>query len=339
MASLSAKEPGEDLPGIDEPTPHGRNILHKPATLVLIILVTVTAFAAFFYTREAEVSFSVEKYAYDSVPAMITFNYSHSGRLSDSLFLIPSRRPFLKTRLNPREKEFKYEYRTPGIFTASIMYGNEVIDSTSVLIKSAGWVASLYHYNRVHGSSIETYIRGNDIRADGRLHLSPEILNRNNIKIDGNLFTLFYYVTDPFEMDYDNFVLDIRVKADSIYNYPYPYLYIGLITRDGLQFVPLSSNGNQREDALNFSELFMEGNTTDMSMFETDVYKWNNIRIENRNRDVSVYLNNNHIYQFSYQTQLEMICGFNITFLGSGSVDIISLSDQSGKMIYIEEFE
>lgn len=338
VASISAKKGWEDLHGNDELTPTVRNIFHKPQILALIILVPVIAFAIFSRSRKAEVSFSTEKNVYDSLPATVTFNYSHRGKLSDSLFLISSGRPLVKTRLNPKQKEFKHEYRTPGIFTASILYGNKVIDSTSILIKSGGWVASLYHYNRVHGSSIETYINGNEIIADGKLNLSPEILSKNNIKIDGNLFTLYYYVTDPFEMDYDNFTLDITVKSDSIFNYPYPYLYTGLISRDGLQFIPLSSKGNHREDAISFSEVFMEGNTTDLSMFETDVYSWNNLRLENRNRDVSVYLNNSLLYRFSYEMPLEMICGFNILFLGSGSVDRLSLLDSDSKIIYSEDF-
>ena len=320
IESISEKEPNEGVTVNDESVPAGRKHYLKPAHPILAILILVFAYFVFSHFREAEISFSTESKVYDSIPATVTYYYSHKGRLSDSLFLIPSGRPFVKTGLNPRENEFRYEYRTPGLFTASILYGNETIDSTSILIKTGDWVASIYHYNRVHGSSIETYIKGDDIIAEGNLHLSPEILSENDIKIDGSLF------------------LDIRVKADSIYNYPCPYLYIGLITRDGLQFVPLSSNGNQSEDAINFSEVYMEGNTTDMSMFKTDVYKWNNIRIENRNRDVSVYLNNNHIYQFSYETPLEMICGFNIMFLGSGSVDFIRLLDIKGNEIYTEDF-
>ena len=112
------------------------------------------------------------------------------------------------------------------------------------------------------------------------------------------------------------------------------YVYISLMTREGMEFIPFSSQGIEQDQSINFSDSFLEGNTNDLSSLTTDVYSWSDIRIENSDRQVSIFINGKEAVSFTYKEPLEPVCGFNFTFLGTGSIDRLVLFDSKGNTIF-----
>jgi hypothetical protein len=202
------------------------------------------------------------------------------------------------------------------------------------MVKTEGWIAAVYSYNSRKGSNIESFFTEDELLDQGTLHIAKESLEEREISVDGNLFSLFYLVSDTFNMDYDNFILETRVKSDSIYNFPSPYFYVSLVTRNGLEFIPFFHMKPDREHAISFSDTFLEGQTNDLSPLVTHLYKWNDIRIENHNKNITVFINGKESLNFSYKSPLEPIYGFNFTFLGTGSVERVVLKDTLMNTVY-----
>jgi transcriptional regulator with XRE-family HTH domain len=303
-------------------------------TAILIILIIPLIIFIVYRLKEPSFSLAPHVMTCDSVPSQAVFRITARGNVKDSLFLVPSRRYRRSITVKPHQREVMCHYPVPGLYTATLFYGNRAADSAEVLIKTDGWLASVYNYNRMKGSSIEHYFSSGEISDNGRICLTGEKLASNGISVDGNLYTLYYYVAEPFKMDYDNFILETRVKADSIFNYPYPYFYLSLMTREGMEFIPFSVQGIEQDQSINFSDSFLEGNTNDLSSLTTRVYSWNDIRIENSDRHVKILINGKEAVSFTYKEPLEPICGFNFTFLGTGSIDRLVLLDDKGNTVF-----
>ena len=82
----------------------------------------------------------------------------------------------------------------------------------------------------------------------------------------------------------------------------------------------------------------VKGNTTDLSMFTTNVYSWMNITIDNINKNVSIFDNSTEIFKLIYKEPIDTIYGFHISFLGTGRIDEVILSDRDGDLIYYNDF-
>ena len=300
----------------------------------IAILAVVGLLAVIVFGKSPQVSLSDELIVRDTLPAEVNFTITTKGRLKDSLFLIPAQRPLKRIHIDRKAGQVMYTYQIPGHYDAYLQYANKIVDSCQVLVRTKGWIAAVYSYNSMKGASIESYFSDDQISKGEQIHIPREDLEARGISVDGSLFTLFYYVTDPFEMDYDNFILEARVKSDSVYNFPIPYYYVSLVTRNGLEFIPFTHKQADRNHAISFNDSFLEGQTNDLSPLVADLYEWNDIRIENRNRNIRVFINGKESLNFTYKKPMKPIYGINFTFLGSGSLEKVCLSDTLHRQIY-----
>lgn len=310
----------------------------KGIIAVMAIIAVVIAAGAILFGRPARISLPDDFIVIDTLPAQVNFDIDIKGRLKDSLFLIPTQRPQKKIHVGRKNDNVTFSYKTPGFCDVCLEYSDEIIDSCQVLVKTKGWMASVYSYNSMKGARIESYFSSDEISSEGKAHIPAENLEARGISIDGSLFTLFYYVAEPFEMDYDNFILEARIKSDSVYNFPIPYCYVSLVTRNGLEFIPFTHRQADRDHAISFNDSFLEGQTNDLSHLVTDLYEWNDIRIENRNRNIRIFVNGSESFSFTYRNPMKTIYGMNFTFLGTGSIDRVCLSDTLRERIYEESW-
>lgn len=300
----------------------------------IAILVVIALLAVIVFGKSPQVSLSDEFIVRDTLPAEVNFAITIKGRLKDSLFLIPTQRPQKRIHIDRKADHVMFPYKTPGFYDVYLEYSNKIVDSCQVLVRTKGWIASVYSYNSMKGARIESYFSAEETGKEEKIHIPGKDLEARGISIDGNLFTLFYYVTDPFEMDYDNFILEARVKSDSVYNFPIPYYYISLVTRNGLEFVPFTHKQTDRNHAISFNDSFLEGQTNDLSQLAADLYEWNDIRIENHNRNVKIFINGRESLNFTYKKPMKPVYGINFTFLGTGSIEKVRLSDTLHRQIY-----
>jgi len=333
-AAGTTSQAGSEVYERDAPGGRVRRVRLKWITAAMVVIAVAIAAWVILSGRPPRISLSDDYIVIDTLPAQVKLAIDIKGRVKDSLFLIPTQRPLKKIHVDRKADHVLFPYKTPGFFDVYLEYSNKIIDSCQVLVRTKGWVAAVYSYNSMKGASIESYFSAEKISNEGNVHIPRQRFEERGISIDGNLFTLYYYVTDPFKMDYDNFILEARVKSDSVYNFPIPYYYISLVTRNGLEFIPFTHKQTDRDHAISFNDSFLEGQTNDLSSLVADLYEWNDISIENHNRNIKILINGRESLSFTYKKPMKPIYGINFTFLGSGSIEKVCLADTLKRLIY-----
>jgi len=78
--------------------------------------------------------------------------------------------------------------------------------------------------------------------------------------------------------------------------------------------------------------------SVDLSQFAQDLSQWRNIRIENHNQDIRLFLDKNQIFQQSYSSSIGQLKGISYIFHGSGYVDFCQLKDSDKNIILEKQF-
>ena len=138
-------------------------------------------------------------------------------------------------------------------------------------------------------------------------------------------------------MDGDNFILETRVKNDIREN-PCQTLYLYIICAEGVAYLPLTTPGCVSTLRLKYSDYYADGKSNDLSVFGCDLSDWIDLRCEVKNKEVKIFINQNLKHQLVYSRPLEKIVGIAYNFKGCGAVDFIKLSDQTGKIVYEDNF-
>ena len=104
-------------------------------------------------------------------------------------------------------------------------------------------------------------------------------------------------------------------------------------------FIPLTSKGCVGELDFLFGNVYKSGKDNDLSVFGTDVYEWQTLRIRNDHRSVTIFLNGSPVHELQYEVGFGKIKGFIYTFTGPGSVDYLRLRNLQGELTYADEFD
>ena len=112
-----------------------------------------------------------------------------------------------------------------------------------------------------------------------------------------------------------------------------------IVTEQNIFFIPVTTKGCIGELDLSVGEVYKSGKDNDLSAFGTDVYTWQQLRIKNENKNVSIMLNDSIIHELQYQNDFGRIKGIIYTFTGPGSVDFLRFKNVKGEMVYADEFE
>ncbi len=67
--------------------------------------------------------------------------------------------------------------------------------------------------------------------------------------------------------------------------------------------------------------------------------EWNTVKINIKNKIITVHLNENEIYKSSYKNSNGKIKGINFSFAGSGAIDYARLFDANNNLTFSEDFD
>jgi hypothetical protein len=82
------------------------------------------------------------------------------------------------------------------------------------------------------------------------------------------------------------------------------------------------------------SEQRFDGDKDDLSQFVLEQENWNKVKLINRNKNVSLFVNGKLLYKGSYQKSLGEIKGLFIEFEGNGFVKTCNLTAKNGRNLY-----
>lgn len=258
-----------------------------------------------------------------------TLQLPHS---SDSLFVnFGDKSPLVY--LNPNQKTIAHIYLFPALFTASIQTRQHLTASTKVYVRSDKWIGLGFHNQR------DLPNRHYEFPAlktgkDSLFSVTNQQLYKTGMDTVGHLYVRLCNYT-PTNYQADDFIFESTFKnklhEDGIYCNSTKFQIAG--SNNMIRF--MFANQGCSFGILNYlSEQVFDGSKRNLSQFIVNLKEWNRIRLVNRHKQVSLFVNDKLIFKGIYQQPLGEIKGIFLEFAGNGLVKECTLKTSTGKTLY-----
>ena len=285
----------------------------------------------------AVIPFRADKTVTQGVPNTVIFNYDVSNIEADSFFIQKSWNPRDKTPIDPTKNHFTAIYYTPGFHHARLMVGDSVVATERVHIKSDGWFAAL-RYDPLDTHPV--YLDRRRLKHDGLLQTTAGDLKAAGIDVQKNFIYRYYNSRDFENVTSNNFVLETRLRSDSLLSQACPNAEIMIVCEEGICFIPITIKGCVSNLGVGMGEVYKGGNDHDLSALGTDLLKeWQTLRIENHNKNATIFLNDVAVEHIKYEHDYGKIVGLTFTFNTPAAVDFVRLKNESGTIVFADEFD
>jgi hypothetical protein len=128
------------------------------------------------------------------------------------------------------------------------------------------------------------------------------------------------------------------VKCDSIFNFTCPHVTILILGENDMSFLPLTSKGCVGYVNVKMGDAMKFGRNTDLSRFGANMYQWQEVEVKVSQKLAIILINGEQILELPFQRDIGNIVGFNFNFTGAGSIDYVTLMDQTGTKAYSTGF-
>lgn len=277
--------------------------------------------------NEKEIVFTSKPLA-AGLPNSVVFNVDLKGNTPDKVVIQQSWDSTRTVTLQPGQKEATAIYYMPGYFRAKLILDGKIIKEHDLFIRSDKWMATIDH------QPIPTYVKEKDLLLKEKIEVSENVLNE--LKTITKPTWLTYHLVKPFgDLQSDNFTLESSIK--NIYAEGPAVCKtakIFVLCSKGAFIVAFAIPGCISDVNLKVNDVYLPGNSNDLSSFSTDLSDWTPIRIEVKNRVMKIFLNDKLIRQETYKEDAGEVVGLRFSFLGAGAVKNIKLSNIEGLNVY-----
>ncbi|MDJ1472246.1 hypothetical protein [Xanthocytophaga flava] len=269
------------------------------------------------------------------IPNSVVFTYDATAATTDSVFIQQSWDPKRRVQVPKNKHQYTSIYYYPGFFKAKLVVGDRIVKEHDLLIPSDGWIVA------VQQEPVPVYFSEQETRKNGTLGLSPVQIEAKHIPMQPQPpFVIFRNVRDFKGILNDNFIFETEVKSN--YNQGSAicqFSQIMLLLENDMMSIPLSNLGCVSDLNMSVGDKFMEGKTTDLSGFGSDMSHWTKVRVESRNKKVQFFINGKKALETSFSNAATRIVGIHYGFQGTGSIRYTKLQRLNGEVVYEENFQ
>lgn len=266
-------------------------------------------------------------------PKTAFFEYTTPNKIDSIKILFDEEYPPVYV-VNGNSQKSTYYFQYPGLFKVRMLNKNKVIsDTIPVLVASNGWQAMGYYFEQKYN---ERYFPINFEKciSSGVFHPTKQLLSATSldttkiavIRIDnirktgknGDSFTLETTFKNPEQWP--------GIRCNSI------YLYVQ--GTEGTIRFRFANPGCSYWIDYQLSEKKVTNKDTDLSNFTFSLNDWQQIRLENRNKKVELFINNSRRFSDTYQKSIGEIVGVTVLFHGNGYIKDYLLKDANGITLF-----
>jgi Domain of Unknown Function (DUF1080) len=257
---------------------------------------------------------------------------THVNNYKDSVFIdFGDKSPFL--HINPKQSRISHIYYVPGVFVAKLMNRDSIFAKTNVSVPSNKWLGIGFQLQRELPSRYYEFPAFRNTK-DSLFHLPNILLHQHGVDTLIKYYSRLCNFT-PIAYNADNFKFETTFKNDvensGIYCNSVQFQISGSKNRIRINF----RNPGCSSAVLNvISEQRYEGSNSDLSKFVLNLEQWNTVKIINKNKQLSVFVNGKFFYTVSYSEPLGDIRGILVEFERNGYVKSCSLKSLDGKILY-----
>jgi len=304
--------------------------------LVVLIMIAVAGYLFVSLKSRSKVdatlfSFSSKKVVDEGVPNTVIFDYDATAATpSDSVFIQQSWDTRLSSQVPYDKRQHSSIYYIPGFFEAKLVVNGQTVKEHNLLITTVGWLPL------VEAKETPVYFRQDDAIHDGILQLPLQKITGANIDLQPTPpMTAYYYVGDFGGLMSDDFVFETSLKNDySEGAGACQFVEIRLQGEGPAVLIPLSSKGC----VSNIGIANVNGKERDLSAFGVDFSDWVNVKCIVRDKIADILVNDKPAIQLKVTGGRAKIVEVGYRFQGTGSVDFVKFSDNSGKVFFEDDF-
>ena len=279
------------------------------------------------------VSFSTRSVAYD-LPNTVVFEYDVSAIEADSFFIQQSWDRNLRTRV-PRDHSIHTStYFYPGYYSAKLIANDSILVEHPVHVKTQAWKVLLEQEMQ------PVYLPDEALLDNNALAVSKEWIEAAGYPIDDGSHVLGYYLVQDFgPLRTDNFSMKAvisHLKAEA--KRPCQGGQVTIRGEDGMIRFPFDVPGCTGLMHVIAGDVHHAGDRNDLSTLGADYSSWQEVKLDVREKNVSIQIGTNPPYTFAYNHDMGKVVGVWFQFVGRGMIDDFQLSDPDGQVIYSEGF-
>lgn len=304
---------------------------------VIIMVVAVFSFGksgASTVKIDGPVSFSADKTVAKGVPNTFIFEYDLSHVEADSFFIQQSWNGWRKEKIDPKKKVYASTYYESGYHRARLIANTDVVATQAVHIISDGWEPHVY-YSEADDRFID--FKGETFIAEGRLHLPMELLKKRKLDTSRYFMSRISH-SDDYGVSSNNFGFKTKIKLDRVMESNCPWVNVIIITTEHIFSVALARTGCETGASYKLGEIYKSGKDNNLSKLGTDLYDWNDLEIQVRDKKATIFLNGQEAYTEHYLEDLGDIMGLAYVFEGTGSIDFVQLTNESSEAVFQDDF-
>jgi len=305
--------------------------------IISIILITLIVLTYFFVHKENDnINFRISKQYGTKAPCDVTYYYNIKNVDADKFAIQHTVNSFECTEIPISSDSIQFTYDRPGYFNSKLLADDSAIAEIPIYITTKEWEATLRYQNKSWKDHI--YLNYDELKNNGNLSINQGYISKNRININQELYTTYYFIDSLGDLSGNNLIAEIKLKADSIYNYSQLISYFALNCESHWHFIPLISKDNERFATLKIGENRYEGNKTDLSNLTCNLYNWQILKLEIINKIAKVYINNKLVFETEYKKDIGQLRGLNVSGLGLFRIDYFRLYDIKNNLIYSNDF-
>ncbi|WP_057940580.1 hypothetical protein [Algoriphagus resistens] len=283
---------------------------------------------------EGPVVFKADKTLSKGVPNTFIFTYDVSQVKADSFFIQQSWNGWRRERIDPKKSVYTSIYYESGFHRAKLYANDNIIAKAPVHILSDGWEAHAY-YNESDDRFVN--FGEEEITLDGNLRLPVELLKSKNIDTR-KVFQTRVSNSQVFNLSSDNFSFRTRVKSDQVLNSNCPWLTVLIVTEEHIFTVTLVQKGCENFAGYKLGEISKRGDDNDLSKLGQQVYDFQEIGIDVRDKHAEILINGERAYTEEFKQNFGEIVGLTYVFEGTGTIDFARLLDPAGTVVFEDDF-
>jgi hypothetical protein len=268
------------------------------------------------------------------LPNTVIFHYDAIASPSEDIAIQQSWDERMRENVSKEGHQYTTTYYYPGYHRAKLLINNKIIKEHDVYIKTDGWLAL------IENDPIPLYLKG-EIIDKGILQAPLTSLDKFKLASTEQIPWIDYYNVQDFgELSSNDFSFETEVKNETnIGNVVCQESRITIMCSNGRMLVPLAIPGCVGNINLTLGDLYLEGRRNDLSAFGCNLSQWQKLRLEVKNRQVTIFLNNKQIFKTAYFYDAGKVVGIRYKFMGAGAVNYARLWDKNKKLVFEDTFD
>lgn len=253
----------------------------------------------------------------DDLPNSVVFDYDATSLHPHEVIIQQSWDPQRRETVDPNGKQHTSIYYYPGYFYAKLIVDGVIRRESEVFIPSKGWKGIVEH------KPYPIYLGADEIKSDsgGLVVSAPTLTSKTGSSVFSDTWVTFVDVRPFPGLNGDHFTLTAEVRNTStVEQCLCRNVHILLLGTKSAVIIPLSDKGCIAGLRLFPGFRPVDGKDHDLSAFGCDFRNWQLLRCTEKDRVITITLNDKPVFSAAGAVSIGNIIGLRIEFEGTGMI-------------------